>query len=139
MSGVAMKLMNMATRTPAFRNIHQSAALLKAKPQPVVKPAAVQPKIEADWTPPEFPAEVKPAAPFVDSKGVKWNVRVAPCLFRYPRITPDLTKEEAEYSHFRERVSAHFFGLAFLTCRWTLRKAAFHWTRSKKRRSVFGS
>ena len=69
-----------------------------------MKEAPIQPKLVTEWTPPVFSADVSPAPPFPDVNGKLWSVSVAACLCRYPRITRDKTKEELEYSVFREKV-----------------------------------
>lgn len=51
-----------------------------------------------------MPAEVAPAPALVDGEGRKWLVHVGACLVRYPRITPDPTKEELQYAAVREKI-----------------------------------
>lgn len=62
------------------------------------------PPLALEWSPPAKPEEVVPLAPLRDKSGKLWEVSVAACLSRYPRITPDKTKEELQYEKFRNMV-----------------------------------
>lgn len=98
---VAWKL---ATFRSAARSFHGSVTALRAKNKfPIVKEAPHQPE-HVDWTPPPFPPEVEPAPTFWDKQGKEWQIAVAACLYRYPRITLDKTPEELEYKKFQDQV-----------------------------------
>lgn len=100
-----MALPSRALSVRSMRSLHQSTMLLRSKKEyPVLKPAPSQPIIETEWVPPAFPAEVQPSTPFTDKDGKQWNVLVSACLFRFPKITLDPTKEELEYAAFRQKM-----------------------------------
>lgn len=89
-----------------IRSLHQSTPVSQTKKEyPTLKELPIQPVIQQEWEPPSFPKEIEPALPFRDVKGREWRVAVAACISRLPKITPDKSKEEIEYSNFRAKVT----------------------------------